>query len=303
MRHASLVLALAFAFLAGACGSSRNTGSQDDAGVQEDANHQFDTHVQDDAPVQTDAAPHCTANSDSGACYVKCGSSECNTANGEECCVTGTTMNCAAAGTCSGGYGTLDCDGPEDCAFDATKPVCCGRVGTGGATATCETATGCTGNGAMALCHEDATCGSGNKCCGALTLGGLDIQYCLPEASCTSGPTVGVPCGSTSCAGGLGDACCLSFSGGTCGTAASCTSGVPLACDGAEDCQQDGGTAQVCCVDVIYSGGISGGSSCVTTCSPVGIVGGVMCHTNDDCQSPKTCKTVGYSTFTFHLCQ
>ena len=34
-----------------------------------------------------------------------------------------------------------------------------------------------------------------------------------------------------------------------------------------------------------------------------GIVGGVMCHTNDDCQSPKTCKTVGYSTFTFHLCQ
>jgi hypothetical protein len=302
MRHASLVLALAFAFIASACGSSRHTGGQEDAGVQQDGNHQFDVlqedvAVQQDVAIQQDAPP---ANYDSGQSLVKCGTTYCNLAAGEECCVTGTTMDCAAAGSCSGGYGTLACDGPEDC-FSSPTPVCCGRVGTGGATATCESATACTGNGAMTLCHDDATCGSGNKCCGALTLGGLDIRYCLPEASCNSTPTEGVPCGSTTC--NLGDACCMTMSGGTCGTAASCTAGIPLLCDGPEDCQQDGGTGQVCCVDVIYSGGISGGSSCVTTCQPAGIFGGVMCHSNDDCQSPKTCKTVGYSTISFHVCQ
>lgn len=116
MRHASLVLAVALVFVAAACGSNRNTGGQDDAGAQ-DANHQFDT-LQEDVAVQTDVAPQSDApppNYDSGQSLVKCGNTFCNLAAGEECCVSGTTMNCAATGSCSGGYGSLACDGPEDC--------------------------------------------------------------------------------------------------------------------------------------------------------------------------------------------
>lgn len=299
MRHASLVVALAFAFLSGAC-SDRGNISNQDAGNQEDATAQFDVNNQQDT-LQVDTAPQADAppaNYDSGQSLVKCGNTFCNLANNEECCVTGTTVDCQAAGTCAG-YGTLNCDGPEDC-FSASAPICCGTIGGSGGGTSCMST--CTGSGAMTLCHSDGDCGVSQKCCGSLALGGLNITYCLAEADCQSGPTDGVPCG-TGVTCHSPDACCMTFSGGSCGTAASCTAGLPLLCDGPEDCQQDGGTAQLCCADVIYSGGISGGSSCVTTCSPVGIIGGVMCHSNSDCQSPKTCKTAGYGGFTFHLCQ
>lgn len=295
MRRASLVLALAFVFASGAC-NDRGGGNDRDAAAQEDATAQFDTNIQQDAAQsdvlpQSDAPPTNTAN---GTSLIKCGSGFCDITNHEECCVTGTTLDCQAAGTCAG-YGTLECDGPEDCYMD-NAPVCCGSISGSGGGASCTSA--CTGGG-MTLCHVDETCGTGNKCCGAITFGGLDIQYCLPEADCVSGPTTGVPCGSTSCTGG--DACCMTFSGGTCGLPATCTQGLPLRCDGPEECQ----TGEVCCATVIYDGsGLSGGSICGTTCDTTGsLLGGVMCHSNDDCQSPKTCKTAGYGGFTFHLCQ
>jgi hypothetical protein len=298
MRHASLVLALAFVFLAAGCGNSRNTGQEDDAGAQ-DAN-QFDLSPQQDAPPQTDVGPQRDAppaNFDSGTSLILCGATYCNYANGEECCVTGTGVECQAVTTCAG-YGTLRCDGPEDC-YEAAKPICCGRIGTSGGGTACDST--CTGNGAMPLCHVDGDCDTGQKCCGALQAFGINIQYCLAETDCSSGPTEGVPCNGSPCL--APNACCMTMSGGTCGTIASCTAGVPVSCDGPEDCQQDGGT-QVCCADVqISSGGVTGGATCAAACNPTGIVGGVLCHSNADCESPKTCKSAGYGGFTFHICQ
>jgi hypothetical protein len=297
MRHASLVLALAFACLSAACSSRGNNGHNDDAGAQDvivqfDVNQQDGT-VQEDVGPQRDAPP---ANYDSGQSLIQCGTGLCNLANGEECCIGGTTLQCQAANTCAG-YGTLECDGPEDC-FDSSKPVCCGKINTTGGGTACEPAASCTGTSSYRLCKTDSECDSTQRCCGSLGYGGIDIQYCLPEADCQAqNPTPGVPCGSgVTCY--APDACCMSTATG-CMPATSCTQGVALLCDGPEDCQQDGGTAQVCCANVGLSGG---GSVCTTTCTETDLLFGILCHSNADCVSPATCKTLSMMGYTIRRC-
>ncbi|MBI5479016.1 MAG: hypothetical protein HY906_09180 [Deltaproteobacteria bacterium] len=295
MRHAVVVLALGFAFVSGACSDRGNTGTNDDAAAQ-DVSVQFDVNQQDvtvpnDVGPQRDAPP---ANYDSGQSLVGCGTGFCNLANGEECCVTGTSLECQPAAACANG---LACDGPEDC-FETSKPVCCGRLSTSGGGTACDTAASCTGN-AYRLCKSDADCDSGQKCCGALSFGLLSIQYCLAEADCNPTPAdPGVPCGTAGTCYAP-DACCLGATSG-CMPMANCTQGVAMMCDGPEDCQQDGGTPQVCCANVSLTGGAS---VCVTTCTQTGLLYGILCHSNADCVSPATCKTLSMYGYTLRRCQ
>lgn len=132
-----------------------------------------------DAPMMgTDAAPTPDAPAYiDGAVGVSCGAEFC-AAETEKCCVNvpvgdagvdsgdaGVTAECVPAGATCSGNGTVECDGPEDC---ADGRVCCGRLGGGNSgQAACETS--CT-NGVM-LCHNDGDCPAGVSCCPIQQLG------------------------------------------------------------------------------------------------------------------------------------
>jgi hypothetical protein len=303
MRHGSLVLALALVL--GGCGGRSTTSNTGDGGPGSDAIFQLDAAPQD-APVQVDVAPQQdapAANWDTGAGLIPCGSETCVIAAGEQCCV-GTSLACGT--TCQ--YGGLACNGPEDCPT-AAEPICCGHVGTGGGGANC--AATC-GSSDYRLCQVDGDCSGGSRCCGEL----LGIKYCQPDASCggsTDGGTPSTP-GQVACSGSPCDVpqvCCNSIGTGgvtgTCEAASACTAGLPVACDGPEDCDGDGGT-QVCCATINLALPPTGGAVCkpAADCTNPGNYGGILCHSNADCPSgTPNCRVISVMGITvpYSRCQ
>jgi len=292
-------LGLLVASLFVACSDRNTLGDVSDGGV--DAALPSDAS-DEDTLVVTDTIPQEDATSndrDGGQLLVQCGTSQCDLLAHQVCCVTSSGVSCVSEGSCSG-YGTLTCDGPEDCVSGDT-PVCCGRVGQSGGGTACVASTGCSGNGAVRLCHEDQDCIGGERCCGSISALGLELQYCLPEAQCPSPqPTPGVSCGTTSCFSP--DVCCIEQTGASCVSASVCQDAVAFACDGPEDCEE-GGAGLVCCVDIQYQGGLSGGATCTATCNPSGLIGGVVCHSDADCPSGQSCRWVGYGGYGLNICR
>jgi len=290
MRQAALIFTLVFVL--GGCGG-RSSSTGDDGGM--DASLQFDAAINEDA--HRDAAPQHDVGlqtSDSGSGYVVCGNTVCDLTAHEECCITLSGATCVPMSTgCSGAGAT--CDGPEDCVA-ASAPICCAKFSGGGGGVGCVSDTSCGGASDLRLCHIDDDCDGGQKCCGEMSYSGITVHWCQPQDQCggsTGGP--GVSCGGgTTC--NAPEVCCLNFSGGSCSAAAACTSGIPLSCDGPEDCKTDGGTDE-CCADINVSGGFTGSSLCVAagTCTPTG-VGGLLCHSNDDCPvATPTCSAIPYT--------
>jgi hypothetical protein len=206
---------------------------------------------------------------------IDCGNTTCNVAT-QDCCVTFSGATCITKGSqCQGARAT--CDGPEDC--PAAGQICCGR----------NNGLSCTNgscNNGQRICHFDTDCPGGQRCCGDGTIAGLSVQYCMATADCPNiYPTPGVPCGSATCYSP--QVCCVGATSSSCTAANSCTAGLPVRCDGPEDC---GGGTPVCC------GQLSSGTSCVATgsCSS-GMSGGVVCHVTADCPSGQTCSDVPYA--------
>jgi hypothetical protein len=289
MRQAALVLSLALVL---GCGGRSSSSGPDDGGT--DANNQMQLDAapadgpQQDGPPQQDVG---LQTSDSGSGYVICGSTTCDLTAHEECCITLSGGACVPMSTGCGGAG-VTCDGPEDC-INASAPVCCAKFSSGGGGVGCLAEASCAGTSDLRLCHGDDDCGGGQKCCGEMSYSGITVKWCQAEADCAGsagGP--GVACGGgTTC--DSPQVCCLDFSGGSCTAAASCTAGIPLSCDGPEDCRTDGGT-EVCCANINVSGSFSGAAVCVTdgSCTPTG-VGGILCHTNADCPTATpTCSAI-----------
>jgi hypothetical protein len=261
----------------------------DDAGnlVLDDAGNpvpvQQDAAAQGDGPVtQSDAAlPQQDSGSTPGV--IQCGQTTCD-ATTQKCCIAGGgggggTASCIdATAQCQGA--TVACDGPEDC--PTGEPLCCASYGGGGGGGVTCTAT-CQG---VRLCRLDTDCNSGDKCCGSGTIRNLSATWCMAEAQCpNTTPTVGVPCGNSSCSSP--EVCCVGLQQ-SCTAADACRQGLSVACDGPEDCS--GGTP-VCCGDVGMGGG---GTECVADgdCNSGGIGSGVVCHGNGDCQSGETCNSI-----------
>jgi hypothetical protein len=211
---------------------------------------------------------------------IECGTTTCNAAT-QQCCVTWQGASCIAKGAqCQGIVAT--CDGPEDC---NPGQICCGRTWGQNRGLTCTAPNAC--NNGERVCHLDADCVSGERCCNETTIAGYTVLTCAPAADCPNiYPTPGVPCGGSTCYSP--QLCCVTYSGTmSCTTASGCSNGLPVRCDGPEDC---GGGTPVCC------GGLSSGTSCVGTgaCSS-GSTGGVVCHTSADCPNGQTCYDVPYA--------
>ncbi|HEY3357947.1 MAG TPA: hypothetical protein VGQ83_32160 [Polyangia bacterium] len=310
MRHGSLVLALAL--VVAACGDRSPINGADgghDGSAIPDGGYQLDAPAPD-AAVQEDAAAQHDApapNGDTGAGLIPCGTASCNSYAGEVCCAGFSGAVCMPTADCTGV--PLACDGPEDCT-SAAQPMCCGSFsGTGGDIAC---AASCTGS-ARRLCHVDGQCGSGEKCCGSVSFQGLSAKWCEPEATCAgsqdggTNPTPGqVACTSAAC--DIPQVCCMTLAGmsvsGACEAASACTAGVPVACDGPEDCQADGGT-DVCCATISFSGSLSGGAACAPAAGCASTTfGGILCHSDADCPTAGThCTAVPYVTVPFKRCQ
>ena len=125
----------------------------------------------------------------------------------------------------------------------------------------------------------------------------------------SSGDTAGVTCGASTCK--TGDVCCVTPKDGGADQvcAASCgDGGIPLACDGPEDCPT--GAAKICCATLKVGAGSppacpfdSGNSACTATCPtriPFSCPGEGkvrLCHTKADCaddtSNPSCCTFSG----------
>lgn len=68
---------------------------------------------------------------------------------------------CSAAGAACASYGTLTCDGPEDC---PTGEKCCATVTGDGVYVGCEAACLSPFDGGDELCHEPSICSDGRWC-------------------------------------------------------------------------------------------------------------------------------------------
>jgi hypothetical protein len=270
MTRQSVIPLILVAGLLGCGGRGSDSGGPDDAGVT-------DGH-DDDSLTPADGSP---TQEDSGATpgVVPCGQTTCDITT-QQCCITvgqsGGATCIDATAQCQGV--PVSCDGPEDCSGGA--PICCGSVGNGGVVcaATCQ---------GLRLCRLDADCDSGNRCCGSGSVGGTQATWCVAPAQCSStNPTVGVPCANTTC--NSPEVCCVVVGGQSCTAADACTSGLPLACDGPEDCSGD---TPVCCGTVSLQGG---GTQCVAdgSCQSGTLTGGVVCHSDSDCQSGQTCTAL-----------
>jgi hypothetical protein len=238
-----------------------------------------------DGPRQDGPRPDgATALDGSTPGVIDCGNTTCNVAT-QDCCVTFSGATCIAKGTqCQGARAS--CDGPEDC--PNAGQICCG-ISYGPNRGLSCTNGSC--NSGERICHLDIDCPSAERCCGDDTIAGMSVQYCLATADCPNiYPAPGVVCGAAVCYSP--QICCQSYSGGTCTLPSACTQGLPVACDGPEDC---GGTTPVCC------GQLTSGTSCVGSgsCSS-GMTGGVVCHTTADCPSGQTCTDL--STFDVRVC-
>ena len=287
--------------LVGCGGRTPANNGQDDAGTAADGPYLVDDAgnlILDDAgnpiPVQQDAAGQddgpvtppqdAGQQDDTGSTpgIIQCGQTTCD-ATTQQCCVTGggggvTTECIDITAECAG----LDitCDGPEDCPTDV--PICCARFGGGGGGSGVTCTDDCRGE---TLCRLDADCGTGEKCCGGASYGGMTYTWCELEEDCpNTNPTVGVPCGDTSCTAS-GEVCCVTYTSQSCTT--DCQQGLSLACDGPEDCPVE---APVCCGDIGMGGG---GSECVADGECQGGMGtGVVCHADADCPDDETCNDV-----------
>ena len=82
--------------------------------------------------------------------------------------------------------------------------------------------------------------------------------------------------------------CCQGLSSAKCTTPDKCTGpmSAPAFCDGPEDCQD--GSNTICCAKFSFGGG--SGTRCVKSCAGTKTEA-ILCHTNDDCESPRTCKS------------
>lgn len=139
-------------------------------------------------------------------------------------------------------------------------------VGAGGAGVTTTTGTGATtATGATTGTGTGATTGAGG-----------------------SPPGATVVCGAMSCAL-PGDYCCENYNepAECLAAGATCVYGVPLHCDGPEDCDQ----GEVCCADVLKLGQMESFTlvQCATTCS--GMDHRVVCGASGVCPQGDTCTT------------
>jgi hypothetical protein len=249
-------------------GDARPDGARDGGGDARQDGGQRD--AQQDA--QTDGAQQ----DGSTPGVIECGNTTCDAAT-QQCCVTFQGASCIARGAqCQGAVAT--CDGPEDCG--GTTPICCGRTNGSNRGLRCSSANQC--NGAR-VCHLDADCASGQKCCVEATIAGYTVLTCAASADCPYvGP--GVVCGAMVCSSS--QVCCVSYNGATCSSGGCSGGSLPVRCDGPEDC---GGGTPVCCGD------ISSGTSCVASGSCASsYTGGVVCHTSADCPSGRTCTDVPF---------
>ncbi len=130
----------------------------------------------------------------------------------------------------------------------------------------------------------------------------------VPPSDCKDDPaTLGNDCpGVVTCTDAV-DACSLATQNCcvkaydakkvSCNEGTACDGLASAACDGPEDC----GGGQVCCISVTLKGaGADIDHRCVsdaTQCSGGLITNSVMCHTDDDCESPKACQKIGNLPF------
>jgi hypothetical protein len=294
LRYSVLAAILALGLVG--CGGRTPANNNQDGGNVADGPYQLDDGgniVYDDAgnpiPAQQDAAPgqndgplqnDAPAQQDTGATpgIIECGQTTCD-ADTQQCCISGGggggSASCIGLNdTCQGL--PISCDGPEDC--PSGTPICCATLTMQERIVTCTDQCDDT-----TLCRLDTDCGTGEKCCGAGSLGSMQATWCEREQDCpNTNPTEGVPCGDATC--NAPEVCCVTFNGQSC--TSNCNQGLALACDGPEDCS--GG--DVCCGDIGMGGG---GSECMPSgdCQ-TGMGSGRLCHSNTDCDTGETCTDI-----------
>jgi hypothetical protein len=115
---------------------------------------------------------------DAQSTAINCGTTTCNSAT-EQCCLGfNGTASCVAEGeACPGGGLSLSCTGSSNC---SDGEVCCGNIGGGSASATCQPSCGGGGGfggGGLQLCNSDADCPT-NETCRDTPFG---ISLCRPQ--------------------------------------------------------------------------------------------------------------------------
>lgn len=107
--------------------------------------------------------------------WVECGTTRCALET-STCCATLTGGSCVSGGGgCPATGGARRCDGPEDCRIGE---ICCARAeGTAGIyRSACSNRDGC--QGGFAMCHADADCGSGLRCCPVAVTPNVILPFC-----------------------------------------------------------------------------------------------------------------------------
>jgi hypothetical protein len=218
---------------------------------------------------------------------------ECNMQFQYCCSAGGTTDTCLPIGISGNCGARSNCDGPEDCPAGqvcwAPGAYCVATAcGAPSSDLTCSQY-----GGGSCFCHSDADCPGAYPYCYSIPCSWMPTCNSRPPppdagvvyGTCTidAGPAgnYAVACGSTTCTS-QSDQCCIAGTSSACQPRSSSCSGVPVQCDGPEDCP----AGYECCWGEPGAISASTAQFCTQTCPGRDVV----CHTAADCPaSNPTC--------------